>query len=49
MGFANMLRRLSRGGFGLLALLITAGPVLADVSVIIGYETRAVGEIEPCG
>jgi|MudIll2142460700_1097286.scaffolds.fasta_scaffold186638_1 hypothetical protein len=49
MDFAKMLRRLSRGGFGLLALLLAAAPALADVSVVIGYETRAVGEIEPCG
>ncbi len=34
-------------------LLLTAfsglGPALADVDVVIGYETRSVGEIDECG
>ena len=38
------------GGFFLLLLLLArAGSVLADVSVVLGYETRNIGEIEECG
>ena len=33
---------------GILALA-PALPTLADVAVRLGYETRGVGEIEPCG
>jgi len=32
-----------------LATLLLAPPVLGDVTVTFGYETRAVGELEPCG
>ena len=43
-------RRLLGGGLlTLLALLLGAGAAPADVTVVIGYETRAVGEIDPCG
>ena len=43
------LRFLSGGLLVILSLIFAAGPVLADVSVVIGYDTRCSGEIEPCG
>ncbi len=45
----RFLRLLSGGLLLALLTILTAGPVLADVSVVIGYETRSVGEIDPCG
>ncbi len=32
-----------------LLALMTASIALAEVSVVIGYDTRAEGEIDPCG
>lgn len=43
--------RLCGGGLVLLAIL-SAGALrtaLADVDVVIGYETRAIGELDECG
>ena len=34
---------------GVMALLPAVTPALADLSVTIGYETRPLGEIDPCG
>ena len=33
----------------ILALVSVALPTLAEVTVLLGYETRNDGEIEPCG
>jgi len=33
----------------LLVLLLLAGIAWAEVSVVLTYDTRALGEIEPCG
>ena len=45
-----MLRPLQIAGAGLLMMLgAGSGPARADVDVVIGYETRCVGEIEQCG
>ncbi len=35
--------------FSLTAALTPAEAAAAEVSIVIGYETRNVGEIEPCG
>jgi len=44
------IRKASGGVFALLLLLLMGvGPVLADVSVVLLYETRNIGEIEQCG
>lgn len=32
-----------------LAALLLVPPALGDVTVTLGYETRATGELEPCG
>ncbi|MBC8365920.1 hypothetical protein H8E52_00775 [bacterium] len=32
-----------------LIALMVATAVLAEISVVIGYDTRAEGEIDPCG
>ncbi len=46
----RMLRPLQITGAGLLMMLgMGGGPARADVDVLIGYETRCVGEIEQCG
>ncbi len=46
----RMLRLTQIAGAGLLMILgVGAGPARADVEVVIGYETRCVGEIEQCG
>lgn len=43
--------RLFGGGLLLLALMSVGAlrTALADVDVVIGYETRAIGELEQCG
>ena len=38
-----------RGIFFLLACLAFASEPRAELSVVIAYDTQAVGEIEPCG
>lgn len=45
------MRRISVPSQLFLALLalMAATVVLAEVSVVIGYDTRAEGEIDPCG
>ncbi len=45
------MRRNSWSSGALLAslLILVASAALAEVSVVIGYDTRAVGEIDPCG
>ncbi len=46
----RMLRPFQIAAAGLLMMLgADAGPARADVDVLIGYETRCVGEIEQCG
>ena len=43
--------RLLGGGLLLLALMSVGAlrTALADVDVVIGYETRCIGELEECG
>ncbi len=47
----RILRNLFPLGGALLFLVAMAAftPALADVDVVIGYETRCVGEIDECG
>jgi len=33
----------------ILLALAAVSPALAELSVVIGYDTRAIGEIDPCG
>ncbi len=39
----------SSGALFAALLILAATAALAEVSVVIGYDTRAVGEIDPCG
>lgn len=41
--------RASAALLGLLLLVGDIAPALADVDVVIGYETRCNGEIDECG